>query len=206
SATVGVENGATFDVASAAADGLDQRRGAAEEAFLVGVEDGDKRHFRKDETFTEEIDADEDVEFAAAEIAEDFDWVERLDFGVQVADADADFAEILGEVFGHTLCERGDEGALVAFRANADFFEEIIDLALDRANFDLWIDEAGGANDLLDEGTAGAGEFVRARRRRDVNDLIHAVLEFFEGERTIVERGWHAETVVDEDLFARAIA
>ena len=57
-ARVGVENGAAFDVARAAADGLNQRSGAAEIAFLVGVENCDQRNFRKVQAFAQQIDAD----------------------------------------------------------------------------------------------------------------------------------------------------
>ncbi len=42
---VGVEDGAAVEVAGAAADGLDQRSGRAQEAFLVGIENGYQRHF-----------------------------------------------------------------------------------------------------------------------------------------------------------------
>ncbi len=70
-----------------------------------------------------QVDADEDVEFAAAEIAEDFDAVERFDFGVQVAAADSDFCEIFGEVFGHAFGQRGDEHAFVSGGADSDFFQ-----------------------------------------------------------------------------------
>ncbi len=52
-AAVGVENGAAGDVAGAAADGLDERGGAAEIAFFVGVEDGDERDFGEVEAFAE---------------------------------------------------------------------------------------------------------------------------------------------------------
>ena len=109
---VGVEDGAAFDVAGGAADGLDERALAAEEAFLVGVEDGDERDFGQIEAFAEEVDADEDVELAAAEVAEDVDAVEGFDLGVQVAAADADLGVVVGEIFGHALGEGGDEDAL----------------------------------------------------------------------------------------------
>ncbi len=58
----------------------------------------------------------------------------------------------------------------------------------------------------LDKDAAGLGEFVGAGRRRDVDGLIDAVLELFEGERTIIKRGRHAETVIDQRLFAGAVA
>src|SRR4030095_14306504 len=48
---VGVEDDAAVDVAGGAAGGLDQRGLAAQEALLVGVEDGDQGDLRQVETF-----------------------------------------------------------------------------------------------------------------------------------------------------------
>ena len=54
--------------------------------------------------------------------------------------------------------------------------------------------------------SGGLGQFVGAGSGGDVDQLVGAVLEFFEGERAIVERGGHAESVLDERLLARAVA
>ena len=72
-------------------------------AFFVGVENRDQRNFGEVEAFAEQVDADEDVEFAAAQVAQDFDAVESFHFRVQVTAADADFREIFGQVFGHAF-------------------------------------------------------------------------------------------------------
>ena len=88
----------------------------AEEAFLVGVEDGDEGDFGEVEAFAEEVDADEDVVLALAQVAEELDALEGFDLGVHVAAADADLGVVAGEVFGHALGEGGDEDALVALR------------------------------------------------------------------------------------------
>ncbi len=77
---VGVEEDLGVHVAGAAADHLDQGGFAAEEALLVGVEDGDQRDFGQVESFAEEVDADEDVEGAFAEFAEDFRRGRRFGF------------------------------------------------------------------------------------------------------------------------------
>src|SRR6266567_2920150 len=76
---IGVEDGATFEVAGGASDGLDERSGGTEETFLVGVENGNQRDFRKVESFAKEIDANQYVEFALAQIAQDLDALEGLD-------------------------------------------------------------------------------------------------------------------------------
>src|SRR3954466_14553375 len=56
---VGVHEHRALDVARRAPDRLDQRRLAAEEALLVGVEDRDQRHLRQVEALAQEIHADE---------------------------------------------------------------------------------------------------------------------------------------------------
>ena len=82
---VGVHDHLTVDVAGRAADRLDQRRLRAEEALLVGVEDRDQRHLGQVEALPQQVDADEHVEVAEAQPAEDLDPLERVDLAVQVA-------------------------------------------------------------------------------------------------------------------------
>ncbi len=110
---VGVHDDAAVHVARGATDGLDERARAPQEALLVGVEDRDERHLGQVEPLAEEVDSDEHVELAEAEIAQDVDAVERLDVGVQVADADAELAVVVGEVLGHALRQRRAQDALV---------------------------------------------------------------------------------------------
>jgi len=85
---------------------LDQRGGTAEVAFLIGVEDSDERNLRQVEAFTEQVDADEDIEFAAAEVAQDFDA-----FGFEFHKARIEFGEFLksaGVVFDVVFRRRGE--------------------------------------------------------------------------------------------------
>ena len=131
-------------MAGGAADGLDERALRAEEAFLVGVEDGDERDFGQVEAFAQEVDADEDVVLAFAQVAEELDALQGFDLGVHVAAADADFGVVAGEVFGHALGERGDQDALVLCGAVADLGEQVVDLAFDRADLYLRIERPVG--------------------------------------------------------------
>ena len=39
----------------------------------------------------------------------------RVDLGVQVAHSDAELEQVVGEVFGHLLGERGDEHTVAAW-------------------------------------------------------------------------------------------
>jgi hypothetical protein len=76
---VGVEDDLAVDIARGAADGLDQRGLAAQEAFLVGVENGDEAAFGNVEALAQQVDADEHVERAEAQIADDLDALDRVD-------------------------------------------------------------------------------------------------------------------------------
>ena len=114
---VGVEDDLAVDVARGAADGLDQRGLGAQEAFLVGVEDGDEAAFGNVEAFAQQVDADQHVEGAEAEVADDLDALQRVDVGVHVAHAHALLVQVFGEVLGHALGEHGDQGAVAGLRA-----------------------------------------------------------------------------------------
>ena len=109
---VGVEDHAAVDVARGAADGLDQRRLGAQEAFLVGVEDRDQPAFGDVEPFAQQVDADQHVVDAEPQLADQLDPLQRLDVRVHVADLEARLVEIFGQVLGHALGQRGDERAI----------------------------------------------------------------------------------------------
>ena len=105
---VGIEDHLAVDVARGAADGLDQRGLAAQEALLVGIEDRDQRAFRDVEALAQQVDPDQHVEGAEAEIADDLDALDGVDVGMHVAHADALLVQVFGEVLGHALGEHGD--------------------------------------------------------------------------------------------------
>jgi hypothetical protein len=109
---VGVHDDAAVDVARGAADGLDQRGLRAQEALLVGVEDGDEGAFGDVEPLAQQVDADEHVEGPEAEVAQDLDALDGVDVRMHVAHADALLVQVFGEVLGHALGQRGDEDAV----------------------------------------------------------------------------------------------
>jgi hypothetical protein len=58
--------------------------------------------------------------------------------------------QVVGEVLGHLLGQRGDQDPLVLLGAGADLVDQVVDLALGRLDHDLGVDEAGRSDDLLD--------------------------------------------------------
>ena len=121
---------------------------------------------------------------------------------MHVADFDAYVSVVVGEVFGHAFGEGGDEDAFSAGCAGSNFFEEIVDLVVGGSNFYVGVDESGGADDLFDDESFAFFEFVAGWGGADVDNLVYAVLEFVEGEGTVVSGAGEAESEFDEFVFA----
>ena len=196
------------DVAGGAADGLDQRPRRAQEPLLVGVEDADQRHLGQVEALAEQVDADEDVELAHPQLAQQLHPAQGVDVGVEVADPDALVEQVVGEVLGHLLGQRRDEDPLVAPGAQRDLVDEVVDLALGRLEHDLGVDQAGRPDDLLDRrpGRCGLGQLVGTGRRRQVEGLADPVEELLPHQRAVVHRARQPEAVVDEHPLAGHVA
>ena len=126
---------------------VDERRNPSLSASRIATSDD----LGQVEALPQQVDAHEHVEVAEAEGAQDLDPLQRVDLAVQVAHADAELEEVVGEVLGHLLRERGDEHPLVGVGPDADLGHEVVDLALGGLHEDLGIDEAGRAHDLLDD-------------------------------------------------------
>lgn len=77
---IGVEYYSSIDIAGGAANGLDEAGFAAEEAFLVGIHDGNKRDFREVKSFAKQIDTDNGIMPTFAEFAEYLDAFDGIEF------------------------------------------------------------------------------------------------------------------------------
>ena len=131
---VGVHDDLAADVPGRPADHLDERPGRPQEALLVGVEDRDERHLGQVDALAQQVDPDEDVEDAEAQVAQDRHALERVHLAVEVLDLDPELLEVVGQVLGHLLGQGRDEGPLALLDPAADLLEQVVDLALGRAD------------------------------------------------------------------------
>ena len=175
-----IENDAAVDVARGAPDRLHERRFRTQKTFLVGIEDCDQSTFRNIQPFAQQIDADENVESAKAQIADDLDALQGVDVRMHVTHANAVLMQIFGEVFGHALGQDSDERAIADLGCVARLLQEIVDLRARGTNIDLRIDQARWANDLFDEDAARALQLPMAGRRGNANRLRTHRIPLFE--------------------------
>ena len=198
---VGVHDDLAADVPGGAPDHLDQRPGAAQEAFLVGVDDRHQGDLGQVDALAQEVDPDQDVEHAQAEVAQDLDALEGVDLAVEVLDLDPELTQVVGQVLGHLLGQGGDQGPFAALDPAADLLEQVVDLALGRADGDRRVDDAGRPDELLDDPLALL-QLIGPGGGAHVHGLVDRRLELLEGQRPVVERGRQAEAEVDQDLLA----
>ena len=125
---------------------------------------------------------------------------------MEVAHVHADVAEVIGQFLGGALGERGDEHALLRVGALATFLNQIVNLAFERFESDLWVNEAGGAHDEFHDVALRPADFARCGSGAGVNRLVLHGLEFQKVQRPIVQRAWQAEPVIHQHRFARAVA
>ena len=124
---------------------------------------------------------------------------------MQVPDLHALFEQIVGEVLGHLLRECRDEHALVVRDAALDHFHQIIDLPLGRLNGDFGIDQAGRANNLLDD-LGRHAQLIGAWGGREEDALVDASENLFKGKRSVVACRREAKAVLDQHVFSTPVA
>ena len=206
---VGVHDHPAVDVAGGAAAGLDQGAGRAQEALLVGVQDRHQRDLRQIQPLAQQVDPDQHVELAQAQIAQDLHPLDGVDVGMQVPDPHAQFAVVVGQLLGHALGQGGHQHPLAAGHGLAHLVQQVVHLAHRtpviagrRPDLDHRVHQAGGADDLLHEHAAALLQLVVGRGGRDVDRLVDAGLELLEVERPVVQGRRQAEAVVDQGFLA----
>ena len=125
---------------------------------------------------------------------------------MDVADLEPRFVEIVGQVFGHPLGQGGDQHAIAGGHGLLALGDQVVDLVVRWPDQTRRIEQAGRADDLLGEDTAGALELPGVGRGGDVDRLRAHGVPLFEFERAVVLTRRQAEAVVAERDLARAVA
>ena len=124
---------------------------------------------------------------------------------VHIAHLDACGFEVIGQILGHFLGERGDQNPFSLGCAGVDFANEIVDLAINRTDNDLRIEQTGRADDLLDHLTR-ARQLILGRCCGNIHNLVQTVVELVKIERAVVIRARQTEAVFDQTFLAGAVA
>ena len=202
---VGIENGSTIHIAGSSADSLGKRAMTTEEPFLVGIKDGDKRHFGQVESFTEEVNTDQHIDFASTQTVEDIDTLESLDFAMDIIGTHLVAQEILAELFRHTFGKSGDQYALISLNALLYLLHEVVNLVLSGAHLDDGVEQTCGTNHLLNDNAFRLLQLVFGGGSAHIDGLRSEFLELIEAEWTVVECGRQTVAVLHQRRLALAV-
>src|SRR5262249_45232956 len=95
-------------------------------------------------------DPDQDVELSCPKGSQYLNPLNRINLAMQIADFKSDVAEVICQIFGGSFRQGRDQNAFPALCSFPTEFNGFIDLMLERAYGNLWIQQARWPNDLLD--------------------------------------------------------
>ena len=156
--------------------------------------------------FAQQIDANQYVESAQTQIADNLDALQGFDIAVHVAHAHALFMHIFGKIFCHLLGQGGDQGAIALSRHFAAFGDQIVDLGVHGPDLDWGIDKSGGADHLFGEDAAGALHLPGAGRGPHKDRLRAHRVPFLELQRTVIDAAGQTKAIFGQGEFAAIIA
>ena len=191
-------------ISRGATNRLDEGTVGTQETFLIGVKNRDQRHFRQIKTLTQQVDADNDVDFAFAQFAQQFDTSQGVHIGMQVFDFNATLQKIIGKIFGHLLGQRSHQRTFITSHTILDFSKQIIDLPVNRTHIDLRINQSRRSDDLFDH-TITQTKFIIARCGGKINRLADAFKEFRPFEWTIIHCRRQTEPVFHQRALTAGV-
>ncbi len=183
-----VEDYLAVDVPGGSPHRLDEHRLRPKEPLLIGIEDRDETHLRDVEPLAQEVDPHEHIDVTETKGAHELMAFERVGLVVHVRDIASCLVDEFAQILGHPLGQCGNEDPFVSFDPFADPIEQVVHLAIDVLDRDLWIDEMGRSHDLFDD-LSGHLSLVVGWSRRDVQRLARPFLELIEGQWPVVVRG-----------------
>jgi len=89
---------------------------------------------------------------------------------------------------------------------NANFSQQIVDLARHRTNFHRRVKQTGRTNKLLDHHSTGTEQFRFTRGGADADNLRDHLLELLESERPVIERRREPESMLDQNIFTGTVS
>ena len=117
---------------------------------------------------------------------------------MDVPDSDSYLVKVIVEFFCHPLGKGGDKYPFIDFGPLADFFDQVVNLILDRSDLYRRIQEPGRPDDLFHDQPGRAFQLVVCRSGADVDFLPGDGIELVEGERPVVCRGRESEAIFDK--------
>ena len=105
---IGIQDRFAAHIARRAANGLNETALRSQKAFLIGIQNRHQRHLWYVNSFAQQVDSHQYVEGPQTQVSQDLYPLHRVNIAVKVAHLDTVFRQVVGELLGHALGQRGD--------------------------------------------------------------------------------------------------
>ena len=201
---IGVHMHLTGHITRRATNGLNQRRGRTQETFLIGIQNRNQRHLGQVQALTQQVNADQHIEGAQAQLAQKLHAAQCVHVRVQVLHLHAVLQQVLSQILRHALGEGRNQHTLITLNAHANLLKQIINLTLGRLDHNLRVNQTGRANNLLHI-TISLRQLILTRGRRKVNRLTDTLQELLPLQRAVIHRRRQTETMLHQGALTRHI-
>ena len=130
-------------------DGLYHGRIAAEEAFLVRIQNGNAAYLRQIQSFPEQVDAYQHIELPGPQFVNDLCPFNGSDIRVKVTYPDVVLFQVIRQVLRHPFGQGGHQYPFPLGYGLADLPHQVVDLSFNRPHFNLRVQQSGRTDDLL---------------------------------------------------------
>ncbi len=107
---------------------------------------------------------------------------------MQVSDFQAQGGEVIGQILTHLLCQGCDQNTLLLDYYFTDLSIQILHLPFGGTNINLWVEQPGGSDNLLDD-SCTLGKFTLSGCRRDIDALLHHLFKLGSLQGPVVQCG-----------------
>ena len=159
-----IHDGKSMNIAGSTSYNLNERAMVAQKSLIVSIEDGYEGHFRKVQSFAQEVNANEHVVGAGAEIVDDIDTIESVNIGMDVIGLDTHAVKEGGHFLCLALGGGDDQRTLPHFVALMDLLDEVVHEVELGTHLDGRVEQSCGTNELFDNDTLSTFQFILGRR------------------------------------------
>ena len=201
---VGIHNNTTVRITRCTADGLNHRRITAQKAFLVRIQNRNQRYLRQIKAFAQQVNAYQHIKLTGTQAVNNFRSLNRSDFRMQIAHTHTCLLQIFRQILCHALRQCSHQHTLARGGNLIDFAQQIINLSLNRADFNLRVQQACRADNLLNY-IVCLLQLILRRRSRNINRLLDLRLKLVKGQRSVIIGRRQTEAMLHQHLLTRAV-
>ena len=131
---IGIHDNMSLCVTCGTSNRLDQGCFGTQEAFLIGIQNRNKRNLRNIQSLAQKVNTNQHIKHIKSHIPDDLCPFQCINIRMQVLHSDSHIFHIISQILCHPLRERGYQHLIVFLRLPPDLRNQIINLPFYRTD------------------------------------------------------------------------